>query len=387
MALEPYIAARQREDLRVIAEEVIDVHSVRHEQPEERGVIRLDGTLQTDPQAAYDVLAPRFRALGYTPLLQEGDTSGDGGVSLLAMPGLILKQPSRLWLAVVLFLITVASTIFAQGVEVGPKSIGFNWVDGIAFSVALLSILLAHELGHYLMARRLNVGVSYPFFIPMPLTPIGTLGAFISMKEPPPDRRALLSIAIAGPLAGLVIAIPVLFLGLMLSEVQTLTTIEAEVRELSKTPPVVMIEGNSLLYGAAKYLVFGQWLPNDTADVWIHPVAWAGWVGLLVTGLNLIPAGQLDGGHIFYALAGARAARTMTWILAAVLLAMGVLAWSGWILWAVLILLLGRRHAPLLNEMVPLDNRLRMVAVFGIVVFILVFTPVPITIIELNNGW
>jgi membrane-associated protease RseP (regulator of RpoE activity) len=138
-------------------------------------------------------------------------------------------------------------------------------------------------------------------------------------------------------------------------------------------------EGNSLLYAAAKLLVFGKLLPGGGQDVFLHPVAMAGWAGLLVTGLNLIPAGQLDGGHIFFALFGPRAAQIASMIIAVLLLAMGFV-WSGWFLWAVLVAVLGRARAPLRNEVTPLEGPWRILAVAGLIVFVLVFTPVPITI-------
>jgi membrane-associated protease RseP (regulator of RpoE activity) len=247
---------------------------------------------------------------------------------------------------------------------------------GLAYSASILSILLAHELGHFLMARRLGVTVSYPFFIPVP-TLIGTMGAFISMKEPPPNRRALLLIAIAGPLAGLVVTIPVLLIGLSLSEVYSTAALEAMAQEMNTE---FFQEGNSLLYAAAKFVVFGRWLPGGGEDVLIHPVAWAGWVGLLVTALNLMPAGQLDGGHIYYALVGPRVARTTTQVVVVVLVVLGIFFWTGWLLWAVLISIFGQYRAPLLNELTPLDQRYRMLALLGVVVFFLVFIPAPIDI-------
>ncbi|MCU0494646.1 MAG: site-2 protease family protein, partial [Chloroflexaceae bacterium] len=266
------------------------------QQPMGKGVaLRWRGRLKQDADAAYAYLAPRFRALGYTALLQQDDNA----VVVVAAPGIVMANGSRLWVALLLFALTVASTVFIGG----ASATGFNLGLGLAFSAALLSILLAHELGHYLVARRLGVAVSYPFFIPMPLPPMGTMGAFIAMKEPPPNRQALLAIAVAGPLAGLVVAIPVLVVGLLLSEVTPLVAVSGQ--------PLIL-EGNSLLYATVKFLVFGRWLPGGGEDVLLHPVAFAGWAGLLVTGLNLIPAGQLDGGHILFALAGPRVAQIVT---------------------------------------------------------------------------
>lgn len=364
-------------DLHRIATEVMDVDEVRPAGQGRQGALRIRGHLRLEPQAAYAHLSPRFQALGYTPLLRQEHDS----VALLAIPGRLVASQSRLWLSLLLFALTVLSTVFVGGGGMNVLALyvtSGNWQSqlfnlglGLAFSAALLSILLAHELGHFLAARRLGVAVSYPFFIPMPFFLLGTMGAFISMKEPPPDRRALLSIAIAGPLAGLVVAIPVLVIGLLLSEVAPLII-----------PPgqQVLLEGNSLLYAALKLAVFGRLLPGGGEDVMLHPVAFAGWAGLLVTGLNLIPAGQLDGGHILFALVGPQVARIVTWAIAVGLVAMGFL-WSGWFLWAILIVLFGQQRAPLLNELTPLDWRMRLLAVVGLVIFILVFIPAPLTIV------
>jgi membrane-associated protease RseP (regulator of RpoE activity) len=370
---EPYRAEGPpaAEGLRAVVAEVMMIDAV--ERPERAGpeVVRFVGRLQMEAQAAYDTVAPRLRAMGYTPLLQgEGDR-----VALLLMPPLPAVKPSRLWLAVLLFALTVASTVLVGGQDLNYETgeAFFNLGAGLAFSAALLGILLAHELGHYIVARREGVAVSYPFFIPMPLFLLGTMGAFISIKEPVPNRRALLAIAIAGPLAGLAVAVPVLLLGLALSPVRNTAELQAALPNVS-----FFTEGNSLLYAAAKILVFGRFLPSGGEDVYMHPVALAGWAGLLVTGLNLLPAGQLDGGHIFFALFGPRAAMIMSMVVAVALLGLGFL-WNGWFLWAVLVALLGQQRSPLLNEVSPLRGPWRALAAAGLIVFVLVFTPVPIS--------
>ncbi len=351
--------------VRNVAAEVMQIDDMQPLQPGPPGALRIRGQLRYDAQTAYDYLAPRLRKLGYTALLRQERDS----VALLAMPGSIAVRDSPLWLAVLLFVLTVASTTFVGGWM--PDTDGtaqYSLGLGLAFSAALLSILLAHELGHFLMARRLGVAVSYPFFIPMPFFLLGTMGAFISMKEPPPHRNGLLSIAIAGPIAGLVVAIPMLILGLLLSEVKPLVIEPGQ---------QLLMEGNSLLYAAIKIAVFGRFLPAGGEDVLLHPVAFAGWAGLLVTGLNLIPAGQLDGGHIFFALFGPQVARIATWVIGLALVAMGFL-WGGWFIWALLIVLFGQQRAPLLNEVTPLDTRMRLLAVAGLIIFVLVFVPRPL---------
>jgi Zn-dependent protease len=368
-------------ELREAAERALDVSSFEVVRlAGRREALRMHGRLLLEPGAAYNAVAPRFRELGYTAVL-------DGEVKeahLTALPGVIEPAPSRLWLALLLFALTVASTIFIGGANgntglrlpnglaaalgsAGPLFINIG--VGLAYSAALLGILLSHELGHYVVARRLGVQVSFPFFIPLPVSILGTMGAVIQIKEPPPDRRALLAIGVAGPLAGLVVAIPVLLLGLSISEVGPMPS------------GSYVIEGNSLLYALLKITVFGRFLPDGSQDVLLHPVALAGWAGLLVTGLNLLPAGQLDGGHILYALFGRRASRYTSMAVAGVLVALGFV-WSGWWLWAVLVALFGQQPAPVLNEITPLDARGRVLAILGIVAFVLVFTPVPLTVVQ-----
>lgn len=369
--------------LRRIAADVMEVHNIAPAPSHSSGSLEIRGHLRADPDSAYDYLSKQFRAAGYTVLLRHAP-SEEEGVVLLVFPGRLETGQARMQTALILFVLTVISTIFVGGNGLEVLIVGISAVAegeslasafsifdlgiGLAFSAAILSILVAHEMGHFLVARRLRVAVSYPYFIPLPFSPIGTMGAFISMKEPPPNRRSLLAIAIAGPLAGLVVAIPVLLVGLNLSVVEP--------------PPdsPYLLEGNSLLYAALKWLTFGQFLPSETLDVSLHPVAFAGWVGLLVTALNLIPAGQLDGGHILYALVGPQLAQKATWAITFLLLLMGVaFAWFGWFIWAALILLLGRFRIPLFNEVSPLTRKQQVLAILGLVIFVLVFTPTPFT--------
>ena len=231
----------------------------------------------------------------------------------------------------------------------------------------------------------------------MPFPPFGTLGAFIQLKAAPRNKRVLLDIGIAGPLAGLLVAIPILLYGLSLSTVDSLPRFIPEGGGLS-------LEGNSVLYLLAKFAVFGEWLPSPAdyggihpvlywlrffftgrpsplggQDVLIHPIAFAGWVGILVTSLNLIPAGQLDGGHVIYVLFGRRARKFLPYVmLGLVLLGM---YWSGWWLWAILIFSLGRVYAEPLDQITELDPRRKWIAILGVVVFLLVFTPIPFQVI------
>jgi membrane-associated protease RseP (regulator of RpoE activity) len=233
-----------------------------------------------------------------------------------------------------------------------------------------MTILGAHELGHYFAARYHKVPVTLPYFIPLPLPPIGTLGAFIRLKAPVKNKRALLDVGAAGPLAGLLFAIPILIYGLSISPVELLPA------------GGYTLEGNSILYALAKMAVKGQILPNGTEDVFLSQIAWAGWVGLLVTGLNLIPVGQLDGGHIAYALFGKRA-RIFYWPVLITLIALVIFTRTYmWALWAVLLFFLGRIYAEPLDDVTPLDSRRQVLAITSLVLFLLVFVPIPLRLIE-----
>jgi membrane-associated protease RseP (regulator of RpoE activity) len=270
--------------------------------------------------------------------------------------------------------------------------------SGWPFALSLLAILGAHEFGHYFAGKKHEVQVTLPFFIPLPLSLFGTMGAFINMRSLPRNKRALFDLAISGPLSGLAVSIIALIIGLKLSTLSYLPL----------TPPpdgMLQMEGNSLLYLLMKFIIFGKWLPQPqdlsglplaahwiqyfftgqpfpwgALDVMIHPVAWAGWAGLFVTGVNLIPAGQLDGGHILYALFGHKVAQRIIPIIITALVVMGFF-WNVWWMWAVLIFFLGRRHAEPLDQVTELDSKRRALGYMAIIVFILTFIPIPIMLI------
>ena len=330
--------------------------------------VRLRGRFSVTSTQAFDWLADRFQPLGYTPVLRK-DADGERDV-VLAMPGEFAPARQRIGIAAGLFAATVLSCIYV-GAQLSAEIYAskINLLDGVAYAASLLAILVAHELGHYIVGRRLRAPLSLPYFLPLPLPPLGTLGAVITMNGPVRNRRHLLAIAAAGPLAGLVVAIPVLLIGLSMSSVQPLPTTGQ-----------FMAEGNSLIYAALKFIVFGQLLPSNGLDVVISPIAFAGWAGILVTGLNLIPAGQLDGGHIVYALVGKRIAGYVLW---AVLAALAVLAifWQGWLIWIVLIFLFGRTRLAPLDEVTELTPRQKVFAAAMLVLFLLVFTPVPLAMV------
>jgi len=330
--------------------------------------IRVRGRFLIDPSEAYRRLAPWFRERGRTVMFRHED----GADLILVVPGVIRPSPNNLWAPIVLAVVTVISmlaayVLFHSGADLTREGILSALGQGWGFVLSLLAVLVSHEFGHYLMARHYGVAVTLPYLIPMPLSPFGTMGAVIRMKDIPPNRRAMLRIGAAGPLAGLVVAIPVLLYGLSLSEVTALPT------------SGYSMEGNSLLYAALKYLVFGRFLPSGGEDVFLHPVAFAGWAGLLVTSFNLIPAGQLDGGHVAYALLGRRT-RVLNWAMVGILLLMGFL-WQGWFLWAFLVFFFSRARVSPMDDVSPLAPVDIVVAVLLLVFFVLTFTPIPLRVV------
>jgi membrane-associated protease RseP (regulator of RpoE activity) len=273
---------------------------------------------------------------------------------------------------VVLLFLTVASIYF-----VGAKS-DMGREGGVRLVLGLMSILMAHEMGHYVAARIYGVNATLPFFIPapwlpigpgfsfMPLSFIGTFGALIRIKSPFPDRKALFDIGIAGPLAGFVVALPVLVLGLR----------EATMVPIAELPETTYGLGEPLLFQWA-----ATWLRGDPPPGMVlspGPLCLAAWFGLLVTALNLMPVGQLDGGHVAYALLRRRAVVVSR---LASLVAIGLVVFRPlWIVWTVLLLVLGRRHPPTLADHRPIGRARAVVGVVGMIVFALCFTPSPIMV-------
>ena len=287
--------------------------------------------------------------------------------------------PSRVWLHVLLFLTTLASTTLVGGVSFTsaadvtgvtnlPALLTHPAVlrSGLQFSLPLMAILLAHELAHYWACRNHRLDATLPFFIPAPLG-IGTLGAFIRIRSPLLSKRELFDVGASGPLAGFLVAVPCLLVGIQHSSI---------VAELPNRG--YMLFGEPLLF---RYL--STWIhPSlaDGADLLLHPTGMAAWFGLFLTAVNLLPFGQLDGGHVLYALIG-RWHRRIVWPALTVLVLLG-LKWPGWWLWAVIALVMRVRHPWIPGEDEPLDARRRCLAWICIVVFVLCFTPQPITLID-----
>jgi membrane-associated protease RseP (regulator of RpoE activity) len=356
------------ERLRHLAEEVMVVQ----ERQIRGGVILFRGDLRTEPARALDTLLTRFAPLGYTPFLKaEGDR-----VMLQAWPLVQVRERARPALNLTLFVLTALSTLAAGAILTGILDGIGDWTSPAAwlssggpFALTLLSILGVHEFGHYFTARYYKASVSLPYFIPAP-PPIflfGTLGAIIRMRSPARDRNSLFDIAAAGPLAGLMIAVPAVILGLGWSEVHNIL------------PGAGLQFGDSLLMRWLVYLKFGSL--GEGVDVIIHPVALAGWVGFFVTALNLVPVGQLDGGRIAYALLG-RHHRVLGIITFVLLLALGGITGSGnWFFWAgLLFFLVGFHHSPPLDDLTPLSPARRLIGIACLILLVLLIPPVPIKI-------
>lgn len=297
------------------------------------------------------------------------------------------KFQSRLWLHVLLFVLTVASTTIAGALhylafmsEFAARPVSLSWgllPNGLWYSATLLGILGAHEMGHYLYCRRYNVDATLPYFIPMPplffLT--GTLGAVIKIREAFPSRKVLFDIGVAGPIAGFVLLVPALFYGMTLSNVVP-----------APTEGSVLFLGEPLLFKWAMHAVFGTVREGYTVNM--HPMVFAAWFGMLATALNLLPFGQLDGGHITYATLGRWSTPiSIVTVATAVFMTFVSVSWLVMtVMMVVMLFALGPRHPRVIDEYEALGAGRNTVAVLALIIFILCFTPVPIQLQDLVGG-
>jgi membrane-associated protease RseP (regulator of RpoE activity) len=390
---------------------IFQIEDVTAGEPKE-WIARFRGRLlNEDTVAAYDQLADALRPHNITPLFRKEQ---GGKQVIFLVPSLPVPKPSsRLYINVILFILTVVSAMLTR-MNIPPEAIPADGslpitillryiFTGWPFALSMMGILFAHEMGHYMACRYYKVPATLPFFIPAPfLSPLGTLGAFIAMRGVPKNKRVLFDVGVAGPLAGLVVAIPVLFIGLSLSH---LGPVGAASQGTS------FLEGNSLFYLFSKYLVFGKLLPEPVSmgglspamywlqyfftghpipfnglDVQIDNVAFAGWAGLLVTALNLVPVGTLDGGHVAYGLFGEKARRIFPVAIGALLvlsflpslLTLSLSAFNySWLLWVFILFWLGNVRTQPLDDITPLDGKRRALGFFLLLLFVLLFTPIP----------
>ena len=376
-------------------------------------IVRYRGMLYSeDTVAAYDQLAELTRPYRLTPLFRKGE-DGRHFIYLANMPE-VPPISTRATVNIVLFILTFLGMMLT-GAEVPPElaadgsiAVMLQYIHtGWPFALSMMGILFAHEMGHYIACRYYNVPATLPFFIPAPLiSPLGTLGAFIAMRGIPKNKRILFDVGVAGPLAGLVIAVPVLLYGLSISP---LGPIDRPPEGFSG-----FLEGNSLFYLFSKYLVFGELLPQPFRmgglapfmywmqyffsgypipygglDVQLSSVALAGWGGLLVTALNLVPVGTLDGGHVAYGLFGERARKIfpvaigllVAFSFLPVLLTFSFDSFNfGWLLWVFILFWLGNVRTQPLDDITELDPARRALGILVLVIFILLFTPIPMVV-------
>lgn len=322
-------------------------------------------------EPAADAHAGLTRLLGnrVTALLQEDE---ELGASILLVPKTrpaIEERPVRPWVHWLLFVLTVATTTWAgaahQGVDLLREPGRF--AAGLPYSVGLLAILGVHELGHYFAARYHGIRVTPPYFIPVPFA-LGTFGAFIQMRSPTENRKALFDVAAAGPLAGLVVAIPALLIGLRTSTVVA--------GSAGAAPMVGTSAGSSILFALLARLSLGSALQYGHV-LSLSPLAFAGWLGLLITGLNLLPIGQLDGGHVSHALFGWRLGEKIGSVALWSLILLAIFVWPGLLMWAVIVFFIAGAAVPPLNDVTPLPLKRRWIGYAVFVILGLILAPLP----------
>ena len=325
------------------------------------------------PQETNNLLDPSTSE-SLTPLALETSSQFKHESSGLQTP----RRRERTWLHVALFLATVLTTMFWGRMHYAGFLANFSsselpevsWIHGAWYSWTILAILGTHELGHYYACRYYKIDASPPFFLPAPIL-TGTFGAVIRIRKRIPTKAILFDVGVAGPIAGFIVAVPTLFLGLWLSRITKLPSGDTSFITL----------GEPLLFQAAAWLVWGS--TPEGYSINLHPMGFAAWFGLIATALNLFPIAQLDGGHISYAAFG-RKSTTVTVVSLIALLGLGFVTPSWFVLASFLLIMMivsgGLRHPPTLDEHVPLDRTRLWVAVAAVVIFALCFTPAPVDI-------
>ena len=323
----------------------------------------------------FDCLRKELKTMSYVPLITK--EKGEHIVHVVKSPPAKFRGP---WLNLILLIATIGTTIWAGATlwasifNTGSFLESENLVNGaLYFALPLMLILSIHEMAHYFAAKRHGVAASLPFFIPAPFI-LGTLGAFISIREPIPNKKALLDIGFSGPIAGFLVAIPVLCAGLILSG------------DMSAPVQGDTLQGGTMLIGTSLLFETFMNIFGLGGGASIHPLAFAGWVGFFVTALNLLPVGQLDGGHIARALLGEKS-RWAGYGSICVMLVLGLIFSSSWLFFALLIMFMGLRHPPPLNEVTNLDHRRKVVGIAAALMLVLCFVPIPLSQVPVNYDY
>jgi len=336
----------------------------------EESTLVFRGKLRDSAEQAFSKLR-RTLPMGTIPLLQEDDEKDRAVILLAPSPDQVHTEPQiRPWVHWVLFLATLVTTTAAgaaqQGVNLWREPGRFT--VGLPYALGLMAILGVHELGHYFVARRHGIHVTPPYFIPVPFA-LGTFGAFIQMRSTPENRSMLFDVAVAGPLAGLVIAVPALLIGLHSS-----TIVPGDV--LGSVHESGTSVGSSVLFALLAKLSLGKALTYGHV-VRLNPLAFAGWLGLFITALNLLPIGQIDGGHIVQALFGRRVGQTIGSVAMWSLLLLALFVWPGLMMWALLIFFIAGPSIPPLNDVTPLSGGRRWLGYAALVLLGLILIPLP----------
>lgn len=274
------------------------------------------------------------------------------------------KEPKKTlpWINIILFILTFFTTTFAGTIFSGNDPFVIkNLKHGLSYSLSLLTILLFHEFGHYILSKKHNVDASFPYFIPAPSF-IGTFGAIIKMSSNINSKNSLIDIGIAGPLSGFIVSIPFLIYGIANSTL------------ISSMPEGSISLGDSLLIKIITKIIWGD-IPENK-DLMLHPTAFAGWLGCFVTSMNLFPVGQLDGGHIAYAFFP-KQSLLISRFFVLVLIILGFTAWEGWFIWSFLLIIIGTKHPPVYDENEELTPIRKFLGFLSLIIFILTFIPTP----------
>ena len=355
------------DELPPVVRQVMDVRLAT----EHNGVLAFRGPLRGAADQAYEDLK-REAGGQMVPLVQEDEQLGAAVVLVpRSVEQATTERPVRPWVNWLLLALTVVTTTWAgaahQGVDLLREPARF--AVGLPYALGLVAILGVHELGHYFTAKRHGIRVTPPYFIPVPFA-LGTFGAFIQLRSPVENRRALFDVAVAGPLAGLVVAIPALLIGLRLSQVVPAGT-PTEQHMMGGTSV-----GSSILFAALAKLSLGDALQYGHT-LRLHPLAFAGWLGLFVTALNLLPIGQLDGGHIARTVFGNRVGRMISIVAMWTLILLALFVWPGLFMWAIIIFFIAGRSMPPLNDVTPVTRGRRWLGYATFLILLLIIAPLP----------